>query len=94
MTGSRIQIRPRQMVPSRTRIRSPVGTEMISVVTMNGPFSAGAHPAMYMWWAQTNRLSPTMPLMPKIAALRLNSGFRAKTGVSSSSAAKAGSRMT
>jgi len=31
-----------------TRISAPVGTEMISVVSMNGPLRAGAQPDAYM----------------------------------------------
>ena len=94
MIGSRAHTVPLQIVPISTRISSPVGIEISSVVSMNGPFSAGAQPAMYMWWAQTNRLSPTMPAMPITAVLKLNSGLRVKTGVSSMIATKAGSRMT
>jgi hypothetical protein len=46
--GMVVQILPRQIVPMTTRKRTPVGTEIISVVSMNGPLRSGAHPEAYM----------------------------------------------
>ena len=65
--GSRTQILPRQMVPTSTRKMSPVGIEISSVVSMNGPARVGAQPLTNMWWAQTRMLNATNPMIPTTA---------------------------
>ena len=49
MSGMVIQIRPRQSVPTNTKKSIPVGIEINSVVNINGAFSNGAQPEMYIW---------------------------------------------
>ena len=56
--GSFIQIWPRQSVPIMTRKNTPVGIDMSSVVSMNGPPSAGAQPLVNMWCAHTSAERP------------------------------------
>src|SRR5450759_364414 len=92
--GSRVQIRPRQIVPRMTRKSMPVGTEIISVVSMKAPLRFGAQPEAYMWCAHTMTLSTEMPTMPSTAVLKLNSGLRENTAVSSIRAATAGIKIT
>ena len=47
----------------------PVGMEMISVVTMNGPASAGAQPVVNMWCAQTMMERAEMATNPATVTL-------------------------
>ena len=50
-----------------TRKSTPVGIEISSVVSMNGPLRSGAQPEAYMWCAHTMMLSPTMPTIASTA---------------------------
>jgi len=58
---------PRQIVPMMARKIRPVGIEMSSVVSMNGPSNAGAHPLTNMWCAHTMMLSATIAMIPTTA---------------------------
>ena len=47
----------------------PVGIEISSVVSMNGPARFGAHPVVNMWWAHTMMDRAAIATNPATATL-------------------------
>ena len=60
-------IEPRHMVPSQLKIFTPVGTPIMKVMNPNQGFSTA--PVVNMWWAQTLKPRPPMPIVAKTKAL-------------------------
>ena len=67
--GNRVQMLPFHSVPITHRKMIPVGIEMSSVVSMNGPARFGAQPVVNMWWAQTMIDSAAMATKAATATL-------------------------
>ena len=62
-------IAPRHSVPSQLNVLIAEGTAMTMVEIMNAVPSAGFMPLWNMWWPQTMKPSPAIPMREKTIAL-------------------------
>src|SRR5438445_360298 len=63
------RIEPRQSVPSQLNVLMADGTAITMVEAMKALPSAGFMPLWNMWWPQTMKPSPAMPMIEKTIAL-------------------------